>query len=350
MLNDCISPVDLVRDWPLFRAGPVTPCERAARPGERRVRRSRCCSLSRLRRAVRAAGAASTARSFGGFLARHVVCAVERPLRSRRGAAGRGLRRARRGRGPRARPEPRLRARASGSSRSTGASAAESSARRRRTIPRSTPTLDRRTALRATAVHARSSGAAAASTSSTGSTTPTRTPTLAGSDRLWERSGCSRGCAADRGSRTIPASTATTGRARSSALDPDGSDLGPRQLARPLPGLQVARLPATAGCARTGWVRVSRGSHSGHVPFRSEPRWRGPEAAPGAAIRAQAGPAAPRAAAARAATSTSASTTGEGLRLVPLETLDHGRYPPLDPGVKPPWRQGRVPRPGGRDS
>jgi hypothetical protein len=34
------------------------------------------------------------------------------------------------------------------------------------------------------------------------------------------------------------------------------------------------------------------------------------------------------------------STTGEGLRLVPLETLDQGRYTPRDPGVKPPWRKG----------
>ena len=31
------------------------------------------------------------------------------------------------------------------------------------------------------------------------------------------------------------------------------------------------------------------------------------------------------------------TTTGEGLRLIPLEPLDHGDYRPLDPDVKPPW-------------
>jgi hypothetical protein len=33
------------------------------------------------------------------------------------------------------------------------------------------------------------------------------------------------------------------------------------------------------------------------------------------------------------------SATGEGIRLVPLETLDRRRYRPLDPEVKPPWRK-----------
>jgi hypothetical protein len=33
------------------------------------------------------------------------------------------------------------------------------------------------------------------------------------------------------------------------------------------------------------------------------------------------------------------STSGEGLRLIPLETLDRGAYNPLDDEVKPPWRK-----------
>jgi hypothetical protein len=33
------------------------------------------------------------------------------------------------------------------------------------------------------------------------------------------------------------------------------------------------------------------------------------------------------------------STSGEGLRLIPLETLDPGAYRPLDEDVKPPWRK-----------
>jgi hypothetical protein len=34
------------------------------------------------------------------------------------------------------------------------------------------------------------------------------------------------------------------------------------------------------------------------------------------------------------------STTGEGLRLVPLETLDRDSYTPLDDDVRPPWEKG----------
>ena len=56
----------------------------------------------------------------------------------------------------------------------------------------------------------------------------------------------------------------------------------------------------------TGWSRVSRGSHAGHVPER---------------------PARER------------TTTGAALRLVPLESLDAGAYEPLDPGITPPWRK-----------
>jgi hypothetical protein len=88
----------------------------------------------------------------------------------------------------------------------------------------------------------------------------------------------------------------------------------------------------------TGWIRVSRGSHSGHIPYRSVPRWldngktgnyryvlkagapRRVPLLPGRDLRER-------------------STTGEGLRLVPLETLDRTRYRPLDPEVKPPWRK-----------
>ncbi len=53
-----------------------------------------------------------------------------------------------------------------------------------------------------------------------------------------------------------------------------------------------------------GWTRVSRGSHSGHVPDRLE-RER--------------------------------TTGGSGVRLIPLERAPRARYRALDPGVKPPW-------------
>src|SRR3712207_7808998 len=53
----------------------------------------------------------------------------------------------------------------------------------------------------------------------------------------------------------------------------------------------------------TGWSRVSRGSHAGHIPERLD----------------------------RERTS-----TGPGLRLIPIESVDTRAYEPLDPGIKPP--------------
>jgi hypothetical protein len=69
----------------------------------------------------------------------------------------------------------------------------------------------------------------------------------------------------------------------------------------------------------TGWTRVSRGSHAGHIPVDPagpdlRPRY------PGRHMRER-------------------TTTAEGLRLIPLETLDRRRYRHLDPDVEPPWQK-----------
>jgi hypothetical protein len=85
----------------------------------------------------------------------------------------------------------------------------------------------------------------------------------------------------------------------------------------------------------TGWVRVSRGSHAGHVPFRGERRWRRRRPA---APRYVPLPATPRRVPLLPGRDFDERTsTGEGLRLVPLETSDHRGYRPHDPGVRPPW-------------
>ncbi len=84
----------------------------------------------------------------------------------------------------------------------------------------------------------------------------------------------------------------------------------------------------------TGWTRVSRGSHAGHIPLRREwaggwrrvdspPRWtpfRYRPVLPGRDVRER-------------------TTTAAGLRLVPLEALDEDSYRPLDPSIVPPWRK-----------
>ena len=83
-----------------------------------------------------------------------------------------------------------------------------------------------------------------------------------------------------------------------------------------------------------GWVRISRGSHAGHVPFVVVPRSRTGPLVP----RYLPAPVAPRLRAVRPGHGLrERSTTGEGLRLVPLESIDPGTYLPLDPDVLPPW-------------
>jgi hypothetical protein len=86
----------------------------------------------------------------------------------------------------------------------------------------------------------------------------------------------------------------------------------------------------------TGWTRVSRGSHAGHIPLQASvegvgvAEWRSftplelrhsfaPQY-PGAGLHERA-------------------TTAAGLRLVPTERLDQEAYAPLDPDVTPPWEK-----------
>jgi hypothetical protein len=57
-----------------------------------------------------------------------------------------------------------------------------------------------------------------------------------------------------------------------------------------------------------GWTRVSYGSHAGHIPERT----------PGTGLRER-------------------STTAPGIRLVPLEALDHDTYKKQKGGIDPPW-------------
>ena len=93
----------------------------------------------------------------------------------------------------------------------------------------------------------------------------------------------------------------------------------------------------------TGWVRVSRGSHAGHVPFQVTPRPHDPRNGPGVPrfITPPRSPAPhrPRVPQVPGRNLHERSTTGEGLRLVPLETLDRGSYTPLDDDVRPPWEK-----------
>jgi hypothetical protein len=77
--------------------------------------------------------------------------------------------------------------------------------------------------------------------------------------------------------------------------------------------------------ARTGWTRVSRGSHAGHIPLRHELH--------GPPFRVEQVPLVP------GRDLNERTTTAEGLRLVPLETLDARGYRAIDEDIEPPWQK-----------
>jgi hypothetical protein len=90
----------------------------------------------------------------------------------------------------------------------------------------------------------------------------------------------------------------------------------------------------------TGWTRVSRGSHAGHIPFRTEVLGPPPQAAPPLVLAPDApGTRVRRVAELPGHDLRERTTTAEGLRLVPLETLDASPYRPGDEGVRPPWQK-----------
>ena len=61
--------------------------------------------------------------------------------------------------------------------------------------------------------------------------------------------------------------------------------------------------------AKSGWTRVSRGSHAGHIPSPAE------------------------------LDRSERTSTSEGLRLIPLETHDRRGYRPNAEGIHLPWRK-----------
>ena len=97
---------------------------------------------------------------------------------------------------------------------------------------------------------------------------------------------------------------------------------------------QGCRQPSCEGrwLGASGWTRVSRGSHAGHLPIdvhwpgghprdgRARRRRREHRRYPGRDMRER-------------------TTTAEGLRLIPLERLPPGSYSPIDEDVLPPWRK-----------
>jgi hypothetical protein len=167
---------------------------------------------------------------------------------------------------------------------------------------------------------------------------PDSNSALAGSDRIWERSWLlPRLRLLIRGTADYPGFHRDDWEGAFVRVDPDGSTWIRATSHGHLQGCKW-RACHDRWVRTEGWVRVSRGSHSGHVPYRSVPRWVDLEKTGNRRYVPKAGP--PRRVHVIPGHGLDErSTTAEGLRLVPLETLDRDGYAPLDPDVRPPWRK-----------
>ena len=172
---------------------------------------------------------------------------------------------------------------------------------------------------------------------------PDSNSALAGSDRFWERSWIlPRVRKLVGGTPDYPGFHRDDWEGVFIRVDPDGSAWVRASSHGHFQGCRW-RVCEDAWIRPTGWVRVSRGSHAGHVPFRMEP---GPD-------RPNAGPRIPRYIPPPGSPSrpyrrlplipgrdfNERTTSSEGLRLIPLETRDKRHYRPLTDDVKPPWRK-----------
>ena len=164
---------------------------------------------------------------------------------------------------------------------------------------------------------------------------PDSNTTVAGSDRLWE---AAWQIARLRG--IVPATPRYPGSHRDDweahvvRLDRDGSAWARSSSHGHWQGCKESDC-AGKWMGRTGWTRVSLGSHAGHIPMRTLLRPRavnGARRLPGyTSFERRLVPLLP------GQGLDERTTTGEGLRLVPLEALDRRRYRPNARGVEPPW-------------
>jgi hypothetical protein len=171
---------------------------------------------------------------------------------------------------------------------------------------------------------------------------PDSNSVLAGSDRLWERSWIlPRLRELLAGTPDYPGFHRDDWEGVFVRIDPDGSTWVRASSHGGFQGCKW-RICRNEWIRPTGWVRVTRGSHSGHVPLRMEPRPADPDGVPrtprymplpDSPARRRRVPLVP------GRDMDERTTSSEGLRLIPLETRDTRGYRQLDEGVKPPWRK-----------
>ena len=169
---------------------------------------------------------------------------------------------------------------------------------------------------------------------------PDSTSSWAGSDELWDQA-WSR--VRDRGLvRRLPAypgSHPDDWEAYAIRVDPEGRVWARASSHRHWQGCKQLDCK-NRWTPRTGWTRVSRGSHAGHIPLRHElrggPLWVHPRQI---LLPGMPRPRIHRVPLLPGHDLDERTTTGEGLRLVPLETLDTRAYRAIDEGVRPPWQK-----------
>ena len=122
---------------------------------------------------------------------------------------------------------------------------------------------------------------------------------------------------------------------------PGRARLGARDRARALPGLREA-VCRDRWIGASGWTRVSRGSHAGHVPFRVNRGRHDPLDGPGVP-RFDTPPRPPHrtgpAWLVPGRNLDERTSSGEGVRLIPARDSRPRLLPTVGRGVKPPWRK-----------
>jgi len=135
---------------------------------------------------------------------------------------------------------------------------------------------------------------------------PDTNTTWAGSDGIWARNKLLPLIGkVVRGTRDYPGFHEDDWEGYQLRIDPDGRVWGRASSHGHYQGCKQA-ICRNRWMRATGWTRVSRGSHAGHIP--------------GEIARER-------------------TSTAEGLRLIPLETRRPGGYRPKDDSVTPPWRK-----------
>jgi hypothetical protein len=152
---------------------------------------------------------------------------------------------------------------------------------------------------------------------------PDSNSSWAGSDKIWRHTPVGKLGGLVTGSEEYPGFHADDWEGVTVRVDPDGSA-----------AVRVTSHGHWQWCKRgctdawgpaTGWARVSRGSHAGHVPTelpagaRDERVARRPQL-PGRDLRER-------------------TVSPDAIRLVPLEGIDKDGYRRLDPGISPPWEK-----------